>query len=444
MQVRPSPLACSSRRKLIATIGGLLAATNPVSALAQSPSLFRIPGEFEPTAALWIGYDQGHADFTVALVRLLIDHVPIRLLVSSQAKATAARQLLNDSRIDTQRLRFSVESTAMFFLRDVAVFAQAPAGAGRPAALGVVDFQWNQYGLPGWCANRHRNEPARIAQCSGPARPPEQVLDQRIARLTRASVLRSGITIEGGAIEVNGQGLMIANRALLIQRNPRLSLGEIERQLLRLPGISKVIWLPAGLAEDPHLRSVITRGYVGWGTGGHTDEFVRFIGPSTVVLAWPDAKLAREHPVVALNLLRMQANYEILTQARDHRGQSLRVIKLPMPRPIQRSVVLSENADPAWSDQWTADFFHPRENLKQGDELIQMAVASYLNFVIVNNQLILPDYRSHGTPAGLQDQVMQLLSDALPGYRISLIDAIGLNWVGGGPHCATLKEPRLG
>jgi agmatine deiminase len=140
----------------------------------------------------------------------------------------------------------------------------------------------------------------------------------------------------------------------------------------------------------------------------------------------------------------MQTNYDILTQARDHRGQSLRVIKLPMPRPIQRNVVLSENADPAWSDQWTADFFHPRENLKQGDELIQMAVASYLNFVIVNKQLILPDYRSHGTPAGLQDQVMQLLSDALPGYRISLIDAIGLNWVGGGPHCATLKEPRLG
>jgi agmatine deiminase len=398
MQVRSSPIACVSRRKLIATIAGLIA-TTPMGALAQSSIRFRIPGEFEPTAALWIGCDQGHAEFTTALVRLLIDHVPIRILVSSQAKASAARQLLNESGIDTQRLRFSVEPIAIFFLRDAAVFAQSSASAGRAATLGVVDFQWNQYGLPGWCANRHRNEPARIAQCSGPARPPEQVLDQRIARLTRASVLRSSITIEGGAVEVNGQGLMIANRSLLIQRNPRLSIGEIERQLLQLPGITKVIWLPA---EDPHLRSVITRGYVGWGTGGHTDEFVRFIAPSTVALAWPDAKLAREHPVVALNLQRMQTNYDILTQARDQRGQNLRVIKLPMPRPIQRNVVLSATADAAWSDQWTADFFHPRENLKQGDELIQMAVASYLNFVIINNHLILPDYRAHGTPASLQ------------------------------------------
>ena len=55
--------------------------------------------------------------------------------------------------------------------------------------------------------------------------------------------------------------------------------------------------------------------------------------------------------------------------------------------------------------------------------------------------MLLPDYLPHGTPAERQARVEKLFSGAFPGKRIVFIDAAGLNWYGGGLHCATLNEP---
>jgi agmatine deiminase len=55
--------------------------------------------------------------------------------------------------------------------------------------------------------------------------------------------------------------------------------------------------------------------------------------------------------------------------------------------------------------------------------------------------VLLPDYLHHGTPLERQARVEKLFADACPGNQIVFIDAIGLNWYGGGLHCATLNEP---
>lgn len=431
---RPDP----SRRHALLRIGALAALTagcaEPPPAAAD-PARYRIPGEFEPTRAVWLGYDVGHADLTVALVQALLPHVKIRILASDEQGAADAQALLQSRGIRTEGIVFGAQRLSMYFLRDAAVFA-----VGEHGGLGVVDFRWNYYGLPGWCQQRHAGNPTRAAECAAGTETTRNALDREIARLVGAPTLSSDLFMEGGGIEVNGRGLIIANEALVVQRNPGRARADLERAHLALPGVRKLIWLPEGLAEDPLLRSTIVGNHVAWGTGGHTDEFVRFADERTVLLAWPeDSELA--HPVARLNRQRMQRNFDILSRATDADGRPLRVIRLPLPRIIERRIFLSAAADPAWSKEWTADFFPPHEKRREGDPVMQVASASYLNFVVANGVVVVPDYLKHGTPRATQDRVLRLLEQAFPGRRIHFIDAIGANWVGGGPHCATLNEP---
>jgi agmatine deiminase len=73
---------------------------------------------------------------------------------------------------------------------------------------------------------------------------------------------------------------------------------------------------------------------------------------------------------------------------------------------------------------------------------MQVAPSSYLNYVVANDLVLLPDYRAHGTPPALAGPGPAVVETAFPGRELRFIDAIGANWVGGGAHCATLSEPR--
>lgn len=397
---------------------------------------FRVTADFEPAAAVWLGFDDGHRGFTAALAAALQPHVPLRMLVRDEDAASAARTLLADAGVRVAEVEIHLDPLALYFMRDVAVFATGPE-----AQLAVVDFRWTYYGLPGWCRARHANDPDRAVACIGSADAARNAIDRTIAELRGAQLFESELTAEGGGIEVNGRGLILANETLVRQRNPGRSRDELERIHLRLPGVRKVIWLPEGLAEDPQLRATITGNHVAWGTGGHTDEFVRFADPRTVLLAWPDEAEQRAHPVARLNRQRMQRNFDILVHASDADGVPLRVIKVPLPRIIERRIFLSAAADPAWSQEWTADFFPPHEKRREGDPVMQVASSSYLNFIVANGVVVLPDYLPHGTPRATQERVRRIFEDAFPGRQIRFVDAIGANWVGGGPHCATLNEP---
>ena len=396
----------------------------------------RLTADFEPLAAMWLGHDAGHAAFTGDLAAALHPHLPLKMLVRDAEAEADASALLASRGVPSERVRFVQDAQAMFFVRDAAVFGRDALGG-----LAVVDFRWSHYGWASWCRRRHAGDRAAAEHCADADHRVADALDRRLAAAAAASVFHSPLAMEGGGVEVNGQGLLIANEALWTSRNPGLGRAALDRELRRLPGIRKVIWLPAGLAQDPLHRATIVGRHVAWGTGGHTDEFVRFADARTVLLAWPDADEAARHPVARLNLQRMQRNAEILARSSDVQGRPLRVLKLPLPRVVERRVFLSATADTALSREWTAESFPAREQRRQGDWVMQVASSSYLNFVLANGLVLLPDYLPHGTPAAVQDQVLRIIALAFPGREVRLIDAIGANWVGGGAHCATLSEP---
>jgi agmatine deiminase len=405
-----------ARRALLAAavVHPLRAATLPAGLAA----------DFDPAAAVWLSYAPGHEAITRGLADALRSQVRLRFLVPDAAAADAVRPWAQAP------ADIVVEPAATYFLRDVAAFTRGP---------GIVDFRASQYGAAAWCVRRWANAADRTA-CGLHARTraaKHDALDRLLAQRMGWPLHATPLALEGGALEVNGRGLMIANEELHRTRNPTLSRAEVERELRRLPGVAKVLWLPAGLAEDVHLRGTITGAFVGWGAGGHTDQFVRFADERTVLLAWPD----EDHPVSRLSRVRMQRSQAVLTAATDAMGQRLRVIKVPMPRIVQRRVVVSAEPDNGASEQWSVDFFAPQEGRRIGDALWQVATASYLNFVVANGAVVLPDFVPHGTPAALQARVQRLFEQVFPGRRVSFVDAITAHWVGGGLHCATLNQP---
>lgn len=415
------------------------AATAVSAAPADSAAGFRLVGDFEPTRAIWLGYDPGHTALTLALATALQPHVALRFLVAEAAHADAARALLRGAGVDLRQVQIDLEPQAIYFVRDAAVFSRGPA-----QQLGLVDFRWSHYGLAAWCRRRHAADAARAAVCAAAAEGANRdELDRLMARLAGARSFGSSLFMEGGGIENNGAGVLLVSEALALQRNPGVPRAQLQAAFEALPGVKKLIWLADGLASDPHLRSTITGNYVAWGTGGHTDEFVRFADARTVLLAWPDDADVAAHPVAKLNRQRMQRNFDILAAATDVNGQPFRIIKLPVPRAVERRIFLSAAADDRFSAEWTADFFPPGERRREGQPVIQVACSSYLNFVVANGVVVVPGYEAHGTPRAVEQRLRTLLQQAFPGRQIVLVDALGANWVGGGPHCATLNEPLV-
>ncbi|HET9978098.1 MAG TPA: agmatine deiminase family protein [Burkholderiaceae bacterium] len=369
----------------------------------------------------------GHDALTRGLVDALAPTVRLRCWVADDAAAQAARAL--DGRMDVQVL-----PGITFFLRDVAVLTREAGGDA-----GIVDFRASQYGAATWCERRHGPGPDREG-CAAHARSAAERhdgIDRALAQRVGATLHGTPLAMEGGGIETNGRGLLIAVESLWRTRNPGLTRGETERELMRLPGVRKVIWLPEGLAEDVHLRATITGTHVAWGAGGHSDQFVRFADERTVLLAWPDG----DHPVSRLSRARMQRNAAILETAADLQGRLLRVVRLPMPRLVQRRVVLEDETDPLRPEAWRTDWFPAAERRRAGQALWQVATASYLNFVIANDVVVLPEFRPHGTPEALQSGVRRLFEAVFPGRRVVFVDAMTAHWVGGGLHCTSLNVP---
>ncbi len=404
----------------------------------RDDATFRTPGEFEPQAAVWLSAEPDDPEFmrvTAEMVQTLLPHVAVKMLLQDEEELARTRESLQQLGVNPDAIAFSVSTLATFFLRDGAVYLVNGHGDLR-----VLDFRWSQYGLPGWCQRLYPDDPARAAECARYVNAEQDGLDRWIARTSGAEVIPSTLFLENATIEVNGQGVLLISEPLALERNPGLARAEIESALLTIPGIRKVIWLGEGVAQDPLEISTITGNYVGLGAGGHTDEFVRFADARTILLAWIEDERVADHPLNRINRERMQRNYDILAASRDQDGQPFRVVKIPMPSVIAKSVVLSPRTDE--SGAWNEIHFPASEGRKAGDAVIHVAASSYLNLLIANDLVIVPSFVEDGTPESVQARVRSLLEGVFPGRTIQFIHATPLNWQGGGPHCATLSEPR--
>jgi agmatine deiminase len=395
----------------------------------------RQPGEFEPQAAVWLSAETNREDFmrvTADLVKALRPHVKIKILLENDVDVKAAKSGLKKHGVNPEQIQYFTDKGATLFLRDATVFT-----VGRK--LGIIDLKWSLYGLAAWCEDVFAKDLETKKEFLSYLDPSDDGLDDFFARATGASVTKSPLSLENATFEVNGKGALLISERLARKRHPSLTRDGIERELLRMPGVKKVIWLYDGAAEDPHMTATIRGNFVGKGAGGHTDEFVRFADPHTILLAYVDHP--PKNPVEEVNKERMDRKYRILLNARDQDGKPFRILKVPTPTPITRPVVLAPPSDT--KSRWNEVLFPKQEGRMAGDKVFEVAAASYLNFIVSNKVVVVPSFVEDGTPDETQERVRKVIASAFPGRTIRFVNATPFTWSGGGPHCATLNEPLI-
>jgi agmatine deiminase len=231
----------------------------------------------------------------------------------------------------------------------------------------------------------------------------DDLVGEKVLEMERALRYAPPIVLEGGSIEVDGEGtLMVTMQCLLNKnRNPDLSKQDIEAALESYLGVTKIIWLDHGVFNDE--------------TDGHEDNLARFVAPGRVVLTWTDDHEDPQYEISQDAFLR-------LSKAVDAHGRALEIIKIHQPGPL---FMKGEEAA-------GVDIIDGTEPRTAGLRL----AASYVNFYMCNGALIVPEL-----DPGFDAHAASALKLACPNHDIVMVPAREILLGGGNIHCITQQQP---
>ncbi len=399
---------------------------------------YRMPAEWENHSAAWVGWEL-FAPFNqpaLNVIRSLLPYVPVKVVAESAFSAQVAKEYLHLQGVDSGKPVFHVMRDNRIWLRDHG----ATFLLNEKKELGFADFEWTHYGIRDWLEWNSVNKSGIDATYRQVLRKTGSI-DSLMGVAENATRFNTDISMEGGSVEVNGKGVLILCEAVTMQRNPGKPKEYIESEFKRLLGVTKIIWMKRGLADDPHIIRPITGKYIGFGTGGHTDEFVRFADEHTILLAWVDEEEKDLNPISRMNDERMKENLSILENSTDQDGKPFRIIKVPLPDLIYKKVLITNYQKNESDDAVLASWLSRDTGLNPGDTVMRVAAASYLNYFVTNNVVLLPEYSKQGSSAEKEAHIKKIFTDAFPGRDLLFIDVMGLNYEGGGIHCITQQEP---
>ncbi len=346
---------------------------------------YRMPAEWEPHVATWLAWPHEPTDWPgkfdaipwvfAEVARQLQDGERIRVIVSGKPEEARAKKVFASSGVALKSVDFVHLATDRSWTRDFLPLGLVK-GRGKQRETALVKWKFN-----GWARYKDhaRDEQAGLAvalQLGAPLALPEAQFGGKRAR----------VVLEGGAIDVDGEGSLLATEECLLDgrqaRNAALGKAGMEAVLRDHLGAERVLWLERGIAGDD--------------TAGHIDDFARFVAPGKVVLA--DEKNQKDP-----NFAVLRDAAKRLRSARDAKGRKLEVIRLPMPAPI----------------------------VFDGQRL----PASYANFYIGNSAVLVPTFNDpHDREA------LGILAGLFPGRRVVGIHSTDFVLGLGTIHCSTQQE----
>ncbi|HMP98504.1 MAG TPA: agmatine deiminase family protein [Cyclobacteriaceae bacterium] len=409
----------------------------------SDPTAFYLPAEWEEQEAVWMGWDGNwetgdtlHLIFR-NIVQALHRHVPVEVWVSNDSLHQVMKEVLSGNDLDSSRIHIhQIPGRSLFWARDVAPIFVVNDKGERIA----IDFQHTGY-------FRYKRISERLGFDSLTQiklRASDMLMmrsDSLMAGFKNEKIHTSELYLEGGAIDSNGKGSALISKPFILRNKPENITDEdylknFEKELAEVLGIVNIIWLDKGLAEDDEFPTFYGKYMVG-GTGGHVDEFARFINPNTVMLNWVNETEALANPIAAENHERMKINLHILEKARDQDGNKLNIVKAPMPGLFLRDFVVDSMRLPSAS---ALNFFQ-QQGYTQGDTIPRVLTSTYLNFFISNKLVLFPSYIADGGNSANEEQFRLLLKSYFPEHRIIPIHSSYLNFNGGGIHCITRQLP---
>lgn len=334
-----------------------------------------MPAEWEPHEATWISwprregisfpdsYDRVIPTF-VRMVEALAESETVRINVSSAEQEKEIRALLKGA--PPERVEYYPIPTNEPWCRDHGpIFVKRE----KDPKLAVVNFHYNAWG---WKYPPFDNDDA---------------VPTRVAKKFGLPIFSCDMVLEGGAIDVNGEGVLLTTENCLLNpnRNPDLTREQIETNLRNYLGVKQIVWLGEGIEGDD--------------TDGHVDVITRFVSPKVVVTALEEDESDPNYEPLQLNLERLQ-------QVTLPGGEPLEIHTLPMPGRIMR----------------------------EGMRL----PAGYANFYIANTVVLLPVYKDKNDA-----WAEAVLREVFPARKIVPIDCRELIWGLGAFHCLTQQQPAV-
>jgi agmatine deiminase len=356
----------------------------------------------------------------------LLPDTKVKLVFAHDSIYRQNKSLLPAKALEIKQLEIIILPFGEFWARDM-----GPSFILKNNQLAMVDFNFN-----GW----NYSSPTDSATAM------DEKLDEKIAAHMKLPMISTELITEGGDHEVNGQGLMITTESVEKTRNPHLSLTQMEAEFKRVLGIKKLIWLKKGLCEDDNTTTARLTNFKGekiytpLTTNGHVDEYVRFVNPTTILLAQVDS--TDKDPISTENALRLEENYQILKAATDPKGQPLNIVRIPLPK--HRFVTL-QNGDGVY-DIIKNFSYKDGSVFPKGKPIPIIAAASYLNFLIANETVLVPTYVQANASSDVKKRetaAFAVLKSVFPTKKIILMDALPINLGGGGIHCITRNQPAL-
>lgn len=411
----------------------------------QKQDKYYMPAEWEQQDAVWLGWEEdssfGFYPVVAEMIKTLTPTVTVKIAFDSDSLMQTAKAYLKRQQVDTSNIRFYVMPGDRYWIRDHgAAFLINIKGE-----LGVADFDWNQYGFPQFLEEKYNNNQDSVKKYLNKRLPSINktgAVDSLMAVAEGAKIFKTKVVTEGGNIEVNGKGTLIVCESAMKNRNPELTKEFMESELKNVLGVSKVIWIKQGLAEDPNgFFRRITGNYVGGGVQ-HSDEFVRFSNANTILLAWVDEAEKNLNPINKMNYQRLNETFQTLKNATDQDGKPFNIVKVPLPDLITKKIVAIQDYTSNVSYDIPANSFYISEAPKVGDTLLRVPASSYLNYLVTNGLVLISSYTSEGSSKEKEDRVRKIFEEQFPKRKIVFINAMPQNWHGGGIHCSTQQQPR--
>ncbi len=356
-------------------MGGFMGGAFSSTALTNSD--WRMPDESEVHARTWMAFATSSDIWgrgllakvqsnLMLIAKTIAKYEPVTMLVQNRdlGKAQALLGGYAKTAYDVQLLPSPLDD---LWIRDTGCTFVVSSG-GQPKKAGV-NFNFN-----GWGRKQKHDLDAKVAAF--------------VAGQAGAALIPSPLVLEGGSIEVDGQGTAIISEScvLIANRNAGVTKAQFEAQLKPLLGLSKIIWIPGIKGKDI--------------TDGHTDFYARFASPGVVLAGYDSDADSYDHSVT-------KANIAALKTATDAQGRALKIVTLTAPQ-------------------------EPRGT---GDQF----AAGYVGFYCCNGAIIAQEFGDADA-----DRAAKLaLQRAYPNRVIEQLNVDALASGGGSIHCATQQEPKI-
>lgn len=338
---------------------------------------YRFPAEFAPHIATWLSWPHKEASWPGKIDSIYPNY-------SRFVKYLAM----------SEKVRINVANSAM------QAFATAhleQAGVNMEQVeffLHPTNDAWCRDHGPAFLVNPQAEIPKVIVDWNynawGNKYPPydlDDVIPTLIGKHFNLPVYHPGIVMEGGSVEFNGAGTLLTSTCCLLNenRNPHLNQAQIETYLRNYYGVEQILWVADGIVGDD--------------TDGHIDDTVRFVNADTVLTVVETNRNDENYDL-------LQTNLKQLKEMRLLNGKQLNIAELPMP-----DAVIYED---------------------------QRLPASYANFYISNQHVIVPTFRCNK-----DDQALQIIASCFPEREVVGIDSTDIIWGLGSFHCLSQQEPAV-